>query len=233
MSDEQIWHKVYPQGVPREIDIEEITLSEVLTRTAERYPDNVALFYMGTKITYRELEGLVNRLARAFTELGINKGDKIAMLLPNIPQYVMANYATYRIGAITVMNNPLYTERELEYQLNDSDSTVLITLDMFLPMALKLREITQVTTVITCGVGDYLPTPPEGGTEEELPPGVYRFKDVIENAVVGPVANAACWDEVGNIMYTGGTTGISKGVMLTHANMSANTQQFRAWFHKL
>jgi long-chain acyl-CoA synthetase len=234
MSFERIWHKAYPAGVPKEIDIEKITMPEVLTRTAEKFPDNVALFFMGTAITYRELDRLVNRMARAFTDLGIKAGDKVAMLLPNIPQYVIANYATYRIGAITVMNNPLYTERELDYQLNDSDSTVLVTLDMFLPMALKLREITKVETIITCSVNDYLPSPPEAGEPEQKKyAGVYKFMDLVEKFTDDPVANAAQWGEVGNILYTGGTTGVSKGVMLTHANMSTNTQQFRAWFPQL
>jgi long-chain acyl-CoA synthetase len=234
MSFERIWHKAYPAGVPREINIETITMPEVLTRTAAKFPDNVALFFMGTAITYRELDGLVNRMARAFMDLGIRAGDKVAMLLPNIPQYVIANYATYRIGAITVMNNPLYTERELDYQLNDSDSTVLVTLDMFLPMALKLRETTKVGTIITCSVNDYLPSSPEAGEPEQKKyAGVYKFMDLVEKYPDDPIANAAQWEEVGNILYTGGTTGVSKGVMLTHANVSTNTQQFRAWFPKL
>jgi long-chain acyl-CoA synthetase len=234
MSFDRVWHKAYPPGVPKDVVIENITLPEVLTRTADRYPDNVALFYMGTAITYSELERLVNRFASALLDLGIKEGTKVAMLLPNIPQYVIANYAIYRTGAITVMNNPLYTEHELEYQLNDSDSTALITLDLLLPMALNLREKTKVETIIACGIGDYLPTSPAAGQPvPEQTAGVYRFMDLMESVTDAKVDNAAQWDAVGNIMYTGGTTGISKGVMLTHANMSSNTQQFRAWFHKL
>ena len=234
MSFDRVWHKAYPQGVPKEVVIEKITLPEMLTRTAGRYPDKSAIYYMGTTITFRELERLVSRLATAFLNRDITAGTNVAMLLPNIPQYVMANYAIYRIGAVTVMNNPLYTDRELEYQLNDSDSTVLITLDQLLPRALKLREKTQIETIITCGIGDYLPT--SSTTEEPVADqtaDVYRFMDLINSVPDTTVENAAQWDAVGNIIYTGGTTGVSKGVMLTHANMSSNVQQYRAWFHKL
>ena len=110
MSFERSWHKSYAAGVPRDVEFEKITMPEVLTRTAQRFPDRTALIFMGKKITYRELEALVNRFAKALTELGVKAGDNVAMLLPNMPQLVIANYAAFRIGAIPVLNNPLYTE---------------------------------------------------------------------------------------------------------------------------
>jgi len=234
MNFDRIWHKAYQSGVPREVEFEEITLPEMLTRTARRYPDHTALFYMGTVITYRELEGLVNRFARSLSGLGVNPGDKVAMLLPNLPQIVIADFATFRIGATTVMNNPLYTETELEYQFNDSGANVAVTLDLLLPKVVQLKERTGITSIISCSAGDYLPASLKGEEKkDELPPGVYRFVDLIEDVPDDPVDNAARWDDVGNIMYTGGTTGVSKGVLLTHANLSMNTQQFRAWFYDL
>jgi len=234
MNFDRIWHGAYPSGIPKSVDFEEITMPEILTRTAEKYPDHTALFYLGRKFSYVELENLVNRCAQALVALGVNKGDKVAMLLPNIPQIVIADFATFRIGAVTVMNNPLYTEKELEYQFNDSDSTVLITLDILLPRALKVREKTRIGTIIICSANDYLPVSAGGeGEQKELPPDVYRFLDLIETYGDDPVDNAAEWDAVGNIMYTGGTTGVSKGVMLTHANLSLNVQQFRSWFYDL
>ena len=105
MSFTRIWHKSYASGVPAEIIPEKITMAEVLTRTAAAYPERVALIYMGKKITYRQLEKMVNRFTRALVEIGVREGDKVAMLLPNIPQMIIADHAAYRAGAATAMNN--------------------------------------------------------------------------------------------------------------------------------
>ncbi len=233
MRFERIWHKRYPAGIPAELTFEKITMPEVLTRTTTRFPDHAALIFMGTKITYLALEDLVNRFARALQSLGVKKGDKVAMLLPNVPQLVIAEYAAFRIGGVNVMNNPLYTEKELTYQLNDSDSTVLVTLDMLFPMARKLQENTGAKKVILCSLADYLPEP----LKPMFPPvdipaqeGVYRFMDLIHAQPAAPVDNVPSLEDLGALIYTGGTTGISKGVMLSHSNISFNTQQFRSWF---
>jgi len=240
MGFERSWHKSYPPGVPRELDLEKITLPEALTRTAGRYPNHTAIAFAGKKIAYRELEAQVNRFARALTELGVKAGDRVAMLLPNMPQMVIANYAAMRIGAVPVPNNPLFTEQELSHQLNDSGSKVLVTLDLRLPMVLDLMGKTPVRSVVVCHVTDYLPFPgnkllphlhkglyvkPPAGTK-----GMYEFLPLLDRHPDTPVPNAARWEEMGVLMYTGGTTGVSKGVMLTHANLSANCQQFRASF---
>jgi len=242
MAFERIWHKSYVPGVPRDIEPEKMTVAEALTRSAGKYPDRVAFIYMGKKITYRELERLVNRFTRVLTDLGVKEGDKVAMLLPNIPQLIIANHATYRVGGVTAMNNPLYSERELTQQLDDSDATVLITLDLLLPRALKIMGDTKIKTIITCHISDYLPFP-----KKQLFPyvkkdmyrtvepraGVYEFMDLIAKYSDEPVENRARWDEVAALVYTGGTTGVSKGAMLTHANISAVLQQFTEWFPDL
>ena len=157
--EERIWHKAYAEEVPPSVDYEEITLPGALERTAKRFPDTVALIMMGKKITYRELDELVNRFAGALADLGIRKGDKVSLLLPNMPQVVIASYAVFRLGAVVVMNNPLYTESELEYQLNDSDSKMAISLDLLVPRILKLKKKTGIETVIACHIRDYLPFP--------------------------------------------------------------------------
>ncbi|MBA4422216.1 MAG: long-chain fatty acid--CoA ligase [Syntrophus sp. (in: bacteria)] len=238
MSVERNWHRSYATGVPQEADIEKITMPEVLTRTAGRFPNATALVFMGKKITYRELEALVNRFAIALTAIGVKAGDKVSMLLPNMPQFVIANYAVLRIGAVAVMNNPLSTEEELTRQLNDSDSAVLITLDLRLPLALALKKKTGIRSIIACHITDYLPFPgnklfpyiqPALYRKIEPEPGIYEFLALLEKNPDTQVENGARWEEVGALLYTEGTTGPSKGVMLTHANISCNTQQFRAW----
>jgi len=242
MSLERLWHKSYAPGVPTEFEPEKITMAERLSQVAAKYPDRVAFVYMGKKITYREYEGLVNRFARALADLGVKEGDKVAMLLPNIPQMVIANHAVYRLGAVTAMNNPLYTERELAHQLDDSDATMLVTLDLLLPRALKLKAETKIRTIITCHISDYLPFPKKQlfpyvkkamFRKVEPQPGVYQFMDLIGKYPDMPVENKARWDELAALIYTGGTTGVSKGAMLTHANISSVVQQFSAWFPDL
>ncbi|MEE9421267.1 MAG: AMP-binding protein, partial [Desulfatiglandaceae bacterium] len=157
--EERIWHKAYAPQVPPSVDYEEITLPAALERTAGNFPDTTALIMMGKRITYKELDDLVNRFAAALTDLGIQKGDKVALLLPNMPQVVISAYAVFRLGAAVVMNNPLYTENELEHQLNDSDFKMAICLDLLVPRLLKLKEKTGIETVIACHIRDYLPFP--------------------------------------------------------------------------
>jgi long-chain acyl-CoA synthetase len=242
MAQEKIWFKSYAPGVPQEIDFENMTLPEALKRSAQIYPESTALLFMGKHLSYAELDRLVNRFARALLDLGVKKGDKVAMLLPNLPQTVIAVYAAFRIGAVAVMNNPLYTERELEYQFNDSDSKVLVSLDLLHPRILKIKDKTKIEKVIYCHINDYLPFPKKQlfplvkkqmYRKFEPQEGFHEFLPIIQKYTDTPVENASNWEEVGAFIYTGGTTGVSKGVMLTHANLSSNVQQFSVWFPDL
>ena len=140
MAEEKLWHKSYAAGVKPYLDYEQLTVSAALSRSAQNFPNHTALTYMGKRITYAELDRLVNAFARLLSDFGIQPGDKVAVCLPNIPQVVIANYAAFRIGAAAVQNNPLYTERELAYQLNDSDAKLLVTLSVLLPRIEKIRN---------------------------------------------------------------------------------------------
>jgi long-chain acyl-CoA synthetase len=242
MSFERRWHASYAPGVPRDPDFEKITMPEVLTRTAGRFPNHQALVFMGKKITYRELDALINRFANALVAIGVKAGDKVALLLPNMPQFVIANFAALRIGAVTVMNDPLSSEEELTNQLKDSDASVLVTLDLLFSLALTLKGKTGIRSVIACHVTDYLPFPgnkllPYIHTmlyhKIEPAPGIYEFLPLLGTYPQTPVENRARWEDVAAIIYTEGTTGSSKGVILTHANISSNTQQLRAWFQDM
>jgi len=240
--EEKRWHKSYAPGVKKTLDYEKLTMSEALTRTAQRFPGHTALNYMGKKIPFKELEGRVNQFARALMDLDVRPGDKVAVCLPNIPQVIIANMAIFRIGAVTVQNNPLYTERELEYQLNDSDSKLVITLTLLIPRIQNIKSNTNVEKIIGCHINSYLPFP-----KKQLFPLVkkdmYRkvepnddvlvFHDLIARYSADAVQDQSKWDELAALIYTGGTTGVSKGVMLSHANLSCNVQQFAAWFPEL
>lgn len=232
------WLKMYAPGVPEKIEFDQITMSRVLSRTAKQYPTYTALNWMGNKISYSQLEQLVNQFARALVDLGVRSGDKVALLMPNLPQTVIADYATLRIGAVCVMNNPLYTERELKHQLNDSDSKVIVGLDLLLPRMLNLKKETGLERIVTCHINDYLPFPKKQlyplvkkAMYRKIEPqeGVDQFTDLIGKYSSDPVEDLSAWDDLAALLYTGGTTGLSKGVMQTNANLSVNVQQFAAW----
>jgi len=239
---EKLWHKSYAEGVKKSIDYEKVTISEALARSAKNFPDKTALNYMGKRISYRELNDLVNRFAKALQEMGINPGDKVGVCLPNIPQVIIADLAIFRVGAVVVQNNPLYTERELAYQLNDSDSKLVITLTLLVPRMEKIKPKTQLKKIIGCHINSYLPFP-----KKQLFPFVKKdmfrkivptedvlvFTDLISKYSPEPVEDKSDWDSVGAILYTGGTTGVSKGVMQSHSHLSSNAQQAAAWFPSL
>ena len=237
--EEKLWHKSYAPGVKRTLDYETLTVCGGVARSAKRFPDKVALNYMGGKITYKELDGLVNRFARALSDLGVKEGDKVAMILPNLPQIIIANMAIYRLGAVVVLNNPLYTEEELAYQLDDSDSKVAITLTLLVPRIQKIMSQTKVEKVIGCHIHSYLPFPKKQlfplvkkamYKKIETTDKVLLFEDLIKKYAADPIEDKSNWEELSTIIYTGGTTGKSKGVMLSHKNISCNVQQFRGWF---
>lgn len=236
---DKIWLKSYAKGVPESIDIEKISLSDALTRTAKRFPNKPALLFQGTTISFRELDDMVSRFAGAFVELGVRPGDKVAILLPNLVQNVVAYYGGLRAGAIMVMNNPLYTDRELQHQFNDSGATYLVCLDLLVPRMSALRSKTGITKIISCHIRDYLPFPlkqlfpfVKKDKHKKTPPGkdLYEFTDLLKKAKPIKEVPQPNWDDTAVLIYTGGTTGVSKGVQLTHGNLSSNCQQNSAWF---
>jgi len=237
--EKKIWHPSYAPGVPTSLDYQEVTISQALTRSAARFPDSTALNYMGKKITYKALDDLVDRFAGALLKMGAGPGDKIGVCLPSIPQMVISNLAIFRIGAVSVQNNPLYTERELAYQLNDSDSTMVITLSVLVPRMLSVKPKTGIKKIIACHIHSWLPFPKkqlfpfvkkEMFRKIEETEDVLDFTRLIDESPPGKPPEKSRWDDLAALIYTGGTTGVSKGVMLTHSNLSCQVQQFFAWF---
>lgn len=240
--EDKLWHKSYAPGVKKTLDYEKTTVSEALTRTAKKYPDHTAFIYMDKKISYKELEGQVNAFTRALMDLGIKKGDKVGVCLPNIPQVAIANFAVFRAGATVVEFNPLYTERELAYQLKDSGCKIIVTLTLLVARMETIKPGTNLEKIIGCHINTYLPFLKKvlfplvkKDMYKKIVPSenVFVFKDLIANYATDPVEDLSRWDDMGALLYTGGTTGVSKGVMLNHSNLSSNVQQFNAWFPDL
>jgi long-chain acyl-CoA synthetase len=238
----RIWHKSYAEGVPASLDYEKITISQALTRSAKNFPNHIAFNYMGSKITYSQLDGMVNQFARALNDLGIKKGDVVAVCLPNLPQTIIANLAAFRIGAVAAQNNPLYTERELAYQLNDSDAKIIVTMALLVPRIENIQSETKIEKIIACHINSYLPFPKrqlfplvkkEMHRKIDETENLFVFKNLIDKYSTEPVKEQGEWEKMAALIYTGGTTGVSKGVMLSHRNISSNVQQFVAWFADL
>src|SRR6266699_3466994 len=152
------WVRHYEQGVPAQLDIPDQPLTWLLDQTVSKYPGRTAIIYYGTKLSYAQLSSLANRFATGLQKLGIQKGDRVAIALPNIPQYPIAFFGALRAGAVVVPTNPLYTEREMQHQLADSGARMLIMLDDFYPTVRAVRAKTALEQVILTSPADYLPS---------------------------------------------------------------------------
>jgi long-chain acyl-CoA synthetase len=236
------WLESYPPGVPETYDYPLVPLTRFLDDAAQDFPNTPAVEFLGFTLTYRELRDQVDRFATALHNLGVRKGDRVGIVLPNCPQHVVAVFATLRLGAIVAENNPLYTEGELEHQINDAGCSVLVVLDPVYQRIMQLKgKLPTVRHVIATGIQDALPFPKnllfplkgkKDGTFFKIPEGegVLRFSELVARTAPG-VAQVEVdpREDLAMLVYTGGTTGVSKGVMLSHFNLVANAFQARLW----
>ena len=237
------WLVQYPAGVPAEIDAREFTsLNDLLASSCARFADLPAYRSMGTVMTYRQLDEASRAFATWLQKVAhLQRGDRVALMMPNLLQYPVALFGVLRAGMVVVNVNPLYTPRELEYQLKDAGASVIVVLENFARTLARVIESTPVGTVITTQVGDLLPRVKGLLTNvvvkhvKKLVPrwrltGAIAFNRVLaagRRQVLDEVALTR--DDLAFLQYTGGTTGVAKGTMLTHGNMVANVLQVGAW----
>ncbi len=240
---ERIWYKAYDQGVPATLDYPEVPLYQFLDKAARDSPGTAATIFMGRKMTYEKLTRLADRFAAALAYLGIRKGDRVALFLPNCPPYPIAFFGALKVGAILVPTHLLLEEEELCYRLNDSGAETLVTLDLesLLSRAASLRGRTKLRNLIISRLAEYLPFPQSiiyslrqkfrAPVREEK--GVYWLEDLLRRSA-GPVPEVKTKpDDIAVLEYTGGTTGASKAACLTHRNLIANVFQCRWWLPDL
>ncbi|QJD88390.1 long-chain fatty acid--CoA ligase [Cohnella herbarum] len=247
MQASKPWLRHYPLQVSPSYDYPKSNIASFLLDSARDFPNHEAIDFLGRRYTYKELLRQCRKLANALKELNINKGDRVAIMLPNCPQAVIAYYGGLMAGAVIVQTNPTYTERELHLQLADSGAIALITLDLLMPRVSKARENTALKDVIITTLSDGLPFPknilypikrrreyPNLKVKYSKSEGNHRWSSVIRQSKDTPICEEVDADTgLAMIQYTGGTTGQPKGVMLTHANLLANAVQVSGWFYRM
>ena len=239
---EKTWLKSYPKGVPAEIDIDHIpSLVALFEQACATYADKVAYISMGREITYRQLDAEATEFAGWLQAKGMKKGDRVALMMPNILQYPVALFGTLRAGCVVVNCNPLYTPRELEHQLKDSGATAIVIVENFANTLQQVIRNTAVRHVVVTSMGEKL-----GGlkgmivnfvvrrVKKLVPawqlPGAISFKTALAaGRQQGFQPVALVQEDLAFLQYTGGTTGVSKGAMLTHANIASNVTQAYSW----
>ena len=240
---EKIWLKHYPAGVPADVDAAQYpSLVGLLEESFRKYADLPAYVFMGKTFTYAQIESASRALAAFLQAQGLDRGDRVAIMMPNVPQYPIVVAAILRAGYVVVNVNPLYTPRELEHQLKDSGSKAIFIIENFATTLQQVLPAVPTKKIIVAALGDMLGFPKSlivnyvvRNVKKMVPafelPGAVRFNDAVEEgrtltyspAQVGP-------DDIAVLQYTGGTTGVSKGAVLLHRNLVANILQAEAWY---
>ncbi|MFD2133811.1 long-chain-fatty-acid--CoA ligase [Pseudogracilibacillus auburnensis] len=246
MDNRRPWLQHYPPEIPKSIDYDEKPLYRFLLESGDRYKEKKALHFMGKEISFGELLVEAKKMAHFFQSKGLKKGDRVASMLPNCPQTVVTYFGAMLAGGVVVQVNPLFTERELKYQLKDSGAKFIVCLDILLPRVSNVRDETDLEHAIVTKVSDYLPFPKNIiypfiqkkqyniVVKVEETDDTHIWKNIIESGSeyfteidIDPKEDLAL------LQYTGGTTGKPKGVMLTHYNLVSNVQMCTAWMYKL
>jgi long-chain acyl-CoA synthetase len=225
------WFRFWPSDVPKKIHYPTVPLNEILKKTAKEHPEKTAIAYFEREITYGELNSLSNQFAAALASLCVKKGNRVAVFLPNIPQFVIAYFGILKAGAVLTAISPLHRERELEYQLSDSETQTIIAIDSLYPIVKNIWQKTTLRNAIVTSIGEYASNTATLNSEPEHKPNVHSFQKLLkENAdAKPPEVSINPKEDLAALQYTGGTTGTAKGAMLTHMNLVSNTIMFAAW----
>lgn len=246
MGEKKPWLKNYPPEIPANIEYDEKPLHQFLLDSGERFKEMKAVHFMGKEFSFGEILSEAKKMASFFQSKGLKKGDRVASMLPNSPQSVVTYYGALMAGGVVVQINPLFTERELSYQIEDSGAKFIICLDILLPRVSKVREQTDLEHIIVTKIADYLPFPKnlvypfiqkrqyKMVVKIEENANTHYFKNIIENGSENydPV-EVDPKEDLALLQYTGGTTGRPKGVELTHFNLVSNVEMCTSWLYKL
>jgi long-chain acyl-CoA synthetase len=236
------WLNHYPEGVPAEIDLSAYrSILDIFAQSCEQFRDRTAFTNMGTRLSYGDLDRATRSFAAWLQDQGLRPGDRMALMLPNLLQYPVALFGALRAGLVVVNTNPMYTARELRHQLVDSGARAIVTVENFAHVLQQVRDDVPVEHIITTAVGDLLDFPRRllvnamlKYVRKAIPDwniaGAVPFRTVLDRGARLPLQPVAIgFEDIAFLQYTGGTTGVAKGAMLTHRNMVANMLQSRAW----
>jgi long-chain acyl-CoA synthetase len=223
------WFSSWPKGIPKNLEYPDLPLNETLEKTSKEYPEKTAIACFEKETTYAQLNSLSNNFAAALVDLGVEKGDRVALFLPNIPQFIIAYYGVLKAGAVLTAMSPLNKEREVAYQLIDSEAETIVALDSLYPIVEKIRRKTKLKSVVVTSLNKYdcktSVSPNQGEREIEI----QNFQELLEEPKRSFNININAKEDLAALQYTGGTTGSAKGAMLTHFNLVSNASAFAAW----
>ncbi|PAK42674.1 long-chain-fatty-acid--CoA ligase [Peribacillus simplex] len=240
------WQAIYPEQIPAVLSYEDKPLYSFLKESAEEFPDKVSIHFQGKELTFREVYESALKFAAYLKSIGLQKGERVAVMLPNCPQGVISFYGILMAGGVVVQTNPTYTERELEYQMKDSGAKMILVMDILFPRVSAVASRTDIEHIIVTAIKEYLPFPKnliypfiqkkQYGIviNVEHEGNHHLFSEIMKRKITEEVDTVPI--DVNNdlalLQYTGGTTGFPKGVMLTHKNLLANTKMCNAWLYK-
>lgn len=234
---EKRWYKVWPPWVPKNFEGEK-PVSEYIRDWARMTPEKVAISYYGRDITYKELDAMIDRFALGLVNLGIKKGDRVALYMENCPQFVISYFGIHRAGGVVVPLNPMFKHSELEYQMSDSQAEILIGLDYLFPEVEKIWDRVQLKNVITTSLNDFLPEKPilplphEAKEVKQSLVKTVNFFDFLSNTPLRSVCNVTDMKkDLALLLYTGGTTGLPKGAMISHHALTCASVGAAHWYH--
>jgi len=242
--EERSWYKHYDKGVPHKIEYPQVPLFNLLEESAREYPDQPCTIFKGAVITYREMNTITDSLAGAMAKLGVKKGDRVGLFMPNTPQFVMVYYAILKAGGVVVATNPLYTPPEIEHQVKDAGIEIMFVMSNFYKTIKAAQPKTKIKKIVVTNLKETLPPvlrllftlakEKKGGFRVNLEPGDVWLQDLLsQHKPEDRPKLKITADDTALFQYSGGTTGVSKGAIAMHRNLVANTLQIKNWMTNL